>query len=192
MWFVDLVLGEYELLVQYSDKHGFGLSANPSEFGNAPDERPASVEEAVRRTVELLATQGLTIPAKTLSDLRGSQTQMEVANSMSIKQPSYAKMENSELSSFKVATLAKAVDAMHGRLHLVVETDDGKFFTLKDRADEDHRSGTQLAQRRFTAAMSLVGLVALDYSRSAASLIERRAMAKVITGSFRRKKEFQE
>ncbi len=186
MWFVDLTLGSYRLLVQYSAKLGFGLSANPVEFGDAPDELYGSEKDAIERALALLTTQGQTIPPTTLSGLRGAQTQSQVANLMDIKQPSYAKMEGGQLATFKVETLARAVCAMHGRLHLVVESEDGKFFVLKDKFEPVvNVAGCSEFHLLSSCASPPRGLVALDRSRFAIGQTETDVAKDVVVGLFR-------
>ncbi|WP_157131607.1 hypothetical protein [Piscinibacter gummiphilus] len=162
VWFVDLALDTYKLIVQYSPRLGFGLSTEASDFGDAPDERFESEHAAAQRAVQLLTTKGQTIPPTTLFGLRGSQTQSQVASSMSIKQPSYARMEHAQLCSFEVKTLARAVKAMHATLLLVVQSEDGKFFVLQD-SQENMKGSSACASEadHFRFSGSAVGLVAL-------------------------------
>lgn len=192
LWFIDLVLESYKLLVQYSAKHGFGLSANPTEFGDAPDELYGSESDAIERALALLSTQGHTIPATTLSGLRGTQTQSQVANLMDIKQPSYAKMEGGQLATLKVETLVRVVGAMHAKLHLVVESGDGKFFVLKDKSDV---YSTLAGCTEFHASPPCAnpprGLVALDTSRFAIKGVDSGVARDVVVGLFKESSKLQ-
>ena len=130
VWIVNLYLQEYHLMVQFTDERGFGLSAGGDDWGTAVDEVVPDAGAAVMRVFELLRVKGSTIPTTTLQGLRANKTQREVAQAMDIRQPSYAKMENEELSKLKVHTLQKIVAASKGKLHLLVETGQGKFLIL--------------------------------------------------------------
>lgn len=189
VWVIDLYTEDYGLVVQYSERLGFGISANPTEFGDAPDERFSSEFDAARRSAELFRTLGRTMPRATLSELRGAKTQSQVAHSMDIKQPSYAKMEGANLATLKVDTLAKVVCAMEAKLHLVVERA-GQFFILQDKSDvlyERTRCASQSSQYFHGAPL---GLVALDPSIETVRLAHQHVVniqsGNVLVGEFRK------
>lgn len=144
LWFVDMRSGSYCLTVQYSPSKGFGVSAGNGGFGEGPDEVFQDADQAAARVLELLITKGLTIPITDFGGLRGSLTQVRVAEIMGIKQPSYAKMELQDLSSLRVETIEKIVEASGAHLVLMVQGADGRFFLLRDRPPEKRRGAIRL------------------------------------------------
>lgn len=159
LWFVDMRSGSYCLTVQYSPSKGFGVSAGDGGFGEGPDEVFQDADQAAARVLELLITKGLTIPITDFGGLRGSLTQVRVAEIMGIKQPSYAKMELQDLSSLRVETIEKIVEASGAHLVLMVQGADGRFFLLRDRPPEKRRGAIRLKSNE-GRAHPLFGLVA--------------------------------
>lgn len=132
VWFIDFSIDDYTLVVQYSEAFGFGLSAGSIGFSHKPDEQILNWEIAAARAKELIYARGLTIPTATLTDLRAEKSQKAVAQAMDIKQPSYAKMEGTPLANMQLSTLKRILSAMDAKLHLLVESDDGNYFFLKN------------------------------------------------------------
>lgn len=137
VWIVDLFLGDYHLVVQFTEDQGFGLTAGDDDWDTSIDEVLPDAGAAVMRVLELLRAKGRTIPTTTLQGLRAKKSQREVADAMDIKQPSYARMENEELSKLKIQTLQKIVAASQGKLHLLVETIQGDYFILNNNLEKN-------------------------------------------------------
>lgn len=130
VWIINIHLDDYHLMVQFKEGLGFGLTAGDEDWGTSVDEVISDAGAAVIRVLELLRAKGRTIPTTTLQGLRAEKSQREVAEAMAIKQPSYARMENDELSNLRVQTIQKIVAASKGKLHLLVETLHGQYFIL--------------------------------------------------------------
>jgi predicted XRE-type DNA-binding protein len=84
--------------------------------GLIDEEKVAAAKETLRAEVR----------AARLADVRKSQkvTQSDVARGMGVAQPRVSAIEHGKLTHTEVGTLAAYVDALGGRLRIVVDFDD--------------------------------------------------------------------
>lgn len=125
--FLDVMMGDYSLVVEWSPKRGIGITSN-SEIGYGEGSQEVFKESstALHRVLELLLSRTKTVPPPaTLSQLRRerSLTQAQIAGSLKIQQASVAKME--KRSDILISTLQAIVAAMGGRLRIRAVFPDG-------------------------------------------------------------------
>ena len=116
--FLDVTMGDYSLVVEWSPKKGVGITANAEiGYGEGPQEVFEQPSAALQRILELLLSRTKTVSSPaTLAQLRRerSLTQAQMANMLNIQQASIAKME--KRSDILVSTLQAIVSAMGGQL----------------------------------------------------------------------------
>ena len=125
--FLDVKMGDYSLVVEWSPKRGIGITAHSDiGYGEGPQEVFKEPSAALHRILELLLSRTKTVPPPaTLGQLRRerSLTQAQIAELLSIQQASVAKME--KRSDILVSTLQAIVSAMGGRLRIRAVFPDG-------------------------------------------------------------------
>jgi DNA-binding XRE family transcriptional regulator len=125
--FLDVKMGDYSMVVEWSPNRGFGITANSEiGYGEGPEEVFEEESAALHRVLELLLSRTKTVTtAATLGQLRRerSLTQAQIASSLKIQQASVAKIE--KRSDILVSTLQAIVSAMGGRLRIRAVFPDG-------------------------------------------------------------------
>lgn len=125
--FLDVNMGDYSVVVQWSPKSGIGITANSEiGFGEGPHEVFKEASAALHRVLELLLSRTKTVTTPTtLGQLRRerSLTQAQLADSLNIRQASVAKIEKRQ--DILVSTLQAIVSAMGGRLRIRAVFPDG-------------------------------------------------------------------
>lgn len=125
--FLDVKMGDYSLVVEWSPNKGIGITAHSEiGYGEGPQEAFKDPSVAVHRVLELLLSRTKTVPpTATLGQLRRerSLTQAQIAKSLRIQQASIAKME--KRSDILISTLQAIVTAMGGRLRIRAVFPDG-------------------------------------------------------------------
>ena len=126
-WFLDVTLGDYSLVAEWSPLHGVGITSNPEiGYGEGAEEVFQSVSEAQERMLELLLSKTKTVPPiVTLSKIRKERnlTQAQLASALNIRQASVAKLE--KRSDILLSTLQMIISAMGGRLLIRAVFPDG-------------------------------------------------------------------
>ena len=122
-WFLDAKLRGHSLTVQWSSRHGFGISAGRSAtYGEGADEVYADLDSAYQRVVDLfLARESTNVPQSVgLAELRrlAGYSQVELARSLDVQQPVISKRERCE--DMMLSTLKSTVEALGGVLDLRV------------------------------------------------------------------------
>lgn len=126
-WWLDAVLGEHSVTVEWRPKKGFGISSGPSEsYGEGPDEVLEDAALAVARIILLLKTGEKTESPRDveLRRLREEKdiSQEELASVLQMSQPAISKMERR--GDMSISTLRKIVAALGGELELVARFPD--------------------------------------------------------------------
>lgn len=125
--FLDVKVGDYSLVIEWSPRRGIGITANSEiGYGEGPQEVFKEPSAALHRVLELLLSRTKTVPPPiTLGQLRRerSLTQAQIAYSLNIQQASVAKME--KRSDILISTLQAIVSAMGGRLRIRAVFPDG-------------------------------------------------------------------
>jgi transcriptional regulator with XRE-family HTH domain len=165
IWFVDISKDDYVLVVQHSTKFGFGLSSGDIAFDVKSDEIYNDTFTAAARTIALVKSRGLTIPAYSLAAVRDGATQSAIAAKLNISQPTYSGFENSALHKLRIDTLARILGANHAKLLLMVEIEGGKVCRLPFEEE-------------------LVNSFRHDESADFAKLICSQSLALVATGAY--------
>ena len=126
-WFLDVIIDDYSLIVEWRPLNGIGLTANPEAgYGEGAEEIFHDINKAEKRVLELLLSKTKTMPTiATLSEIRRERriTQTELANSLRIQQASIAKLE--KRSDILISTLQQVIRAMGGYLSIKAVFPDG-------------------------------------------------------------------
>ncbi|WP_430245071.1 XRE family transcriptional regulator [Neorhizobium sp. DAR64861/K0K2] len=124
--FLDIAKGEFSTQISFRPGVGLGVFISEPAFGQRPDEIYRSAEKAVQRADQLFQqfVKSGTVGYLSLLEMRelNKLSQVELANALSIKQPSVTRIEKRE--NVKIDTLAKHVEAMGGRLEMRVLFDE--------------------------------------------------------------------
>lgn len=127
-WFLDLVLDNHRVVVEWSPRRGFGVSASDrAGLGEGPEEVYNDVAAAVERVLHLFRTKESTrLPrAVRLRELRAEVahvTQETLAERLGIQQAAVSKLERR--TDTTVGTLQRIVRALGGELELVAKFPD--------------------------------------------------------------------
>ncbi len=119
IWSLDLFLPDYHLAVAWKKSKGFGIVSNDTHaYGEGADEVYETLENALPRIVELVASRGSTSPPepvrlKELREQRGL-SQEELARRLGSKQASISRAE--ARSDFLLSTLKKHAEALGATL----------------------------------------------------------------------------
>ncbi len=119
VWSLDLFLPDYHLAVAWKKSKGFGIvSSDKHGYGEGADEVYKTLDNALPRIVELVASKGSTSPpeAVRLKELREQRglSQEELARRLGSKQASISRAE--ARSDFLLSTLKKLAEALGARL----------------------------------------------------------------------------
>jgi DNA-binding XRE family transcriptional regulator len=125
-WWLDVSLGERQVIVEWRPALGFGVSTPSDGFGEGPDEFYADVPSALSRIVGLLQNGGHTIPfqpeaLRRLREARGI-TQSQLAELMGVRQAAISKIERR--GDVSLDTLRRFVQALGGVLEVKVKFGD--------------------------------------------------------------------
>jgi DNA-binding XRE family transcriptional regulator len=128
-WWLDAVLGEHSVTVEWRPRRGFGISSGSSEssgYGEGPDEVVEDAALALARIILLLKTGEKTESPHDveLRRLREEKeiSQEELARVLQMSQPAISKMERR--GDMSISTLRKIVAALGGELELVARFPD--------------------------------------------------------------------
>lgn len=121
--FLNLVVGDFEVAVEWKNELGFGISSfqeDPSSLDglfDSPCEWYATQQGAFHRVASLVCDRRTTRhqPVK-ISDVRQERgmSQEDISRLLHIKQATYSKLERRE--DVKISSLQKVVEAMGGKL----------------------------------------------------------------------------
>ncbi|MBP9091943.1 helix-turn-helix transcriptional regulator [bacterium] len=119
VWSLDLFLPDYHLAVAWQKGKGFGIVSNATHgYGEGADEVYETLENALPRIVELVASRRPTVPpeAVRLKELREQRglSQEEIARRLGSKQASISRAE--ARSDFLLSTLKKYAEALGATL----------------------------------------------------------------------------
>lgn len=122
-WFLDLRADDQHVVVEWTPRHGFGISASErTGFGEAPEETYTDFDEAESRVLHLLRTGEQTSPPRrvTMRELRSAVaglTQETLAGQLGVEQAAISKLERRTDTS--ISTLRRALEVMGAELELV-------------------------------------------------------------------------
>lgn len=124
--FLDITRNDFSTQISFRPHAGLGLFISDDAYGQRPDEVYRNAEKAANRVDQLFRQfeKSGSIGYLTLVDMRklNNLSQVELAEALSIKQPSVNRIEKRE--NIKFETLAKHVAAMGGRLEMRVVFDE--------------------------------------------------------------------
>ena len=121
--FVTLLIGDFEVGVEWKEEHGFGISsfrddASPTDgMFEAPSEWYETEQAAFHRVASLVFDQRSTKPRQAkISEIRHERgiSQEELSEQLSVKQATYSKLERRE--DVRVSSLRRVIEAMGGKL----------------------------------------------------------------------------
>jgi hypothetical protein len=141
VWIVDCWQDDYQLVIQYEPGVGFGISSAPDEFATKPDEFFVDGAAAYVRLLDLLQTRGQTIPTFSLAQFRKPLTQEQMASTLGVRQPSYARLETKSIMCMQLGTLSKIFESTGAKLYLIVEDKNGTVFRLGESGTHTERQG---------------------------------------------------
>lgn len=124
VWWVDASLKDHSVVVEWSVRDGFGLSAtDANEFDTAASETFSDADEVVRRVVEVL-TSRKKVPSRREMHLQRLREHREIsqealAELLHVSQATVSKTERRE--DILVSTLKSFVEALGGRLQLIAK-----------------------------------------------------------------------
>lgn len=131
--FLNLLVGEFEVGVEWKKEHGFGISSfrddSSSSEGmfDSPSEWYATEQAAFHRVASLVFDQRSTKPRQLkISEIRHERgmSQEALSEQLSVKQATYSKLERRK--DVKVSSLRQVIEAMGGKLLIqAVFTDTG-------------------------------------------------------------------
>src|SRR5262245_11304493 len=120
-WWLDVMLNQATVTIQWRVGRGFGVLARKALYGEGPDEIYQSSDELVERVSHLLMTGESTSPPQELAlrQLRERLliSQEELADILGIGQPSVSKLERK--SDLGLKTLHRIIAALGGSLEVV-------------------------------------------------------------------------
>lgn len=121
--FLNLLLGDFEVAVEWKSESGFGISSFSEDslpldgmFGT-PSEWCKTEDSAFHLVASLVCDHRITrLRPMKISDIRQERgmSQEEVSSELSIKQATYSKLERRD--DVKVSSLRRVVEAMGGKL----------------------------------------------------------------------------
>jgi len=121
--FVNLVVGDFEVGVEWKPNLGFGISsfredASPTDgVFEAPSEWYETERAAFHRVASLVFDQRSTKPRQAkISEIRHERgiSQDELSEQLNVKQATYSKLERRE--DVRVSSLRRVIEAMGGKL----------------------------------------------------------------------------
>jgi len=126
-WFLDARVGDKSMTVEWRPKEGFGISwrQDPS-YGEGPDQVVVSYEDAVARTLEIVAA--MTEEVRGTESLRTLRRQLglsqsQVASVLRIRQGAVSRLERRD--DMLVSSLRDYIKCFGGELALVARFPDG-------------------------------------------------------------------
>jgi hypothetical protein len=141
VWIADCWQDDYQLVVQFEPEVGFGISSAPDEFATKPDEFFVDEAAAYLRVLDLFQTRGQTIPTFSLAQFRKPLTQEQMACTLGVRQPSYARLETKSIMCMQLGTLSKIFESTGAKLYLIVEDKNGTVFRLGEPGAHSGRQG---------------------------------------------------
>lgn len=122
--FLNLLVGELEVGVEWKKEHGFGISSfrddsSSSEEGmfDSPSEWYQTEQAAFHRVASLVFDQRSTRPRPArIAEIRHERgiSQEDLSEQLKVKQATYSKLERRE--DVKVSSLRRVIEAMGGKL----------------------------------------------------------------------------
>lgn len=140
--FLNLLVGNFEVGVEWKSEHGFGISSFRDDSSSlegmfdAPSEWYSTEQGAFHRVASLVFDLRSTRPRPVkIADLRQERglSQEDVSRQLSVKQATYSKLERRE--DVKVSSLRRVVEAMGGKLLIQAifkDTRDVRELTFED------------------------------------------------------------
>lgn len=139
--FLNLLLGDFEVAVEWKSETGFGISSFCEDslsldgMFDSPGEWYRTEEAAFHRVASLVFDHRSTrLRAVTISDIRQERglSQEKISRQLNVKQATYSKLERRD--DVKVSSLRRVVEAMGGKLLIQAvfkDTRDVRELTFK-------------------------------------------------------------
>jgi len=134
VWWLDARVDDHHVVVQWSPRRGFGVSASAIEdgYGEGPEETYDDVEAASARVINLLERRSFTSPppAVALRELRAllGLTQVDVAQRLGIGQAAVSRLEHRD--DITLGSLQRYVEALGAGLDIRVLMPAGESVSL--------------------------------------------------------------
>ena len=121
--FLNLLIGEFEVGVEWKSDFGFGISSFNDDCSSmdgifdSPNEWYDTERAAFHRVASLVFDQRITKPRQAkISEIRHERgmSQEDLSDQLSVKQATYSKLERRD--DVKVSSLRRVIEAMGGRL----------------------------------------------------------------------------
>ena len=134
VWWLDARVDGHHVVVQWSPRRGFGVSASAFEdgYGEGSEETYDDVSAASARVIGLLERRSFTSPppAVALRELRAllGHTQVEVAQLLGVGQAAISRLEHRDLIT--LGSLRRYVEALGAELDIRVRTPAGENVSL--------------------------------------------------------------